>query len=67
MLADLTWVRLKLRHATARALERFSMVNVKLRAFLQLVVARLFATNGLGCSLQKYPAALQGIARTGSN
>ena len=51
VLAALTWVRLKLRHAVTRALERFSIVNAKLRAFLQLV-ARLFATNGLGCSLQ---------------
>ena len=52
--------RMKLRHAVARALERFSMVNAKLRAFLQLV-ARLFATNGLGCSLLQCPAALQGL------
>lgn len=41
------------------------MVNAKLRNFLQLVVARLCATDGLGCSLQKYPAVLQALLALG--
>lgn len=57
--------RLELRHAVDRALERLLMVNAKLRNFLQLVVARLCATDGLGCSLQKYPAVLQALLALG--
>ncbi len=43
VLAALTWAWLELCHAVDRALARISMVNLKLSAFLPLVVARLFA------------------------
>lgn len=63
VLAVLTWARLKLRHAADQALDRYSMTNVKLESFLQLVLARLFETDRLRHSLQKYPSVLH--ARTG--
>ncbi len=34
------------------------MANVKLKAFLQLVLQRLFDTDGLGRTLKQYPQAL---------
>ena len=59
VLAALAWTRLELRHAADRALTRFSMANVKLKAFLQRVLNRLFAWDGLRPTLRKYPEALQ--------
>ena len=53
VIAALAWIRLELRHAADRVLERFSMVNVKLKSFLELVLNRLFDTDGLGRTLQK--------------
>ena len=52
LLAALTRFRMELCHAVARALEHFSMGSAKLRAFLQPLVARRCATDGLGCSPQ---------------
>lgn len=46
VLAALAWTRLELCHATERALARFAMANVKLKAFLQLVLNRLMDTDG---------------------
>ncbi len=37
VLAALAWTRLELRHAADWALDRFSMANVKLKSFLELV------------------------------
>ena len=65
VLAALAWTRLELRHAADRALDRFSMANVKLKSFLQLVLDRLFDTDGLGRTLQKYPQALQALLDLG--
>ncbi len=65
VLAALAWTRLELRHAADRALDRFSMANVKLKAFLQLVLDRLFDTDGLGRTLQQYPQALQTLLALG--
>ena len=64
-LAALTWTRLELRHAAGQALARFSMANVKLKAFLELVLARLFAWDGLDRTLPKYPEALQALLALG--
>ena len=58
VLAALAWTRLELRHAADRALDRFSMANVKLKSFLELVLKRLFDTDGLGRTLQKHLEAL---------
>lgn len=44
--------------AAGQALARFSMANVKLKAFLELVLARLFTWDGLDRTLRKYPEAL---------
>ena len=44
--------------ALDRALARISMVNVKLKSFLEIVLARLLATDGLRPTLQKHTAAL---------
>ena len=55
VLAALTWTRLELRQAACQALDRFSMANVKLKSFLQLVLDRLFDTDGLGRTLKQYP------------
>ena len=65
VLAALAWTRLELRHAANQALTRFSMANVKLKAFLELVLQRLFDTDGLGRTLQKYPEALQALLDLG--
>ena len=65
VLAALAWTRLELRHAADRALDRFSMANVKLKAFLQLVLQRLFDTDGLGRTLKQYPQALQALLDLG--
>ncbi len=65
VLAALAWTRLELRRAADRALDRFSMANVKLKSFLQRVWDRLFDTDGLGRSLQKYPQALQALLDLG--
>ncbi len=65
VLAALAWTRLELRHAADRALDRFSMANVKLKSFLQLVLDRLFDTDGLGRTLQQYPQALQALLDLG--
>ncbi len=63
--AALTWSRLELRHAADRALARVAMANVKLKAFLQRVLNRLFAWDGLRPTLQKYPEALQELLAWG--
>ena len=65
VLAALAWARLELRYAADQALDRFSMANVKLRSFLQLVWARLLAMVGLGRTLRKYPEALQALLALG--
>ena len=65
VLSALAWTRLELRHAAHQALERFSMANVKLKAFLELVLQRLFDTDGLGRTLQQYPEALQALLDLG--
>ena len=65
VLAALAWTRLELRHAANQALDRFSMANVKLKSFLELVLRRLFDTDGLGRTLQKYPQALQALLDLG--
>ena len=65
VIAALAWIRLELRHAADRVLERFSMVNVKLKSFLELVLNRLFDTDGLGRTLQKTPEALQALLDLG--
>ena len=64
-LAALTWARLELRQATDRALDRFSMVNLKLKSFLQLVLQRIFDLVGAGPTLQKYRPALQALLTLG--
>ena len=46
VLAALAWTRLEWRHAADRALDRFSMTNVKLKHFLEMVLARLFEEVG---------------------
>nr|ACX49734.1 conserved hypothetical protein [uncultured marine bacterium 1k6] len=65
VLAALTWTRLELRHAADRALARFSMANVKLKSFLEMVLQRLFDTDGLRPTLQKHTAALQELLALG--
>ena len=65
VLAALTWTRLELRHAADRALARFSMANVKLKAFLEMVLQRLLDTDGLRPTLQKHTAALQELLALG--
>jgi len=65
VLAALTWARLELRHAADRALARFSMANVKLKSFLEMVLQRLFDTDGLRPTLQKHTAALQELLALG--
>ena len=65
VLAALAWTRLERRHAARGALARFSMASVKLKAFLELVLARLFAWDGLDRTLQKYPEALQELLALG--
>ena len=46
VLAALAWTRLELRHAAQRALDRFSMANVKLKNFLEMVLQRLLEAVG---------------------
>ena len=58
VLAALAWTRLELCHAVQDALECFSMANVKLKSFLELVLLRLFDWDGLDRTLRKYPEAL---------
>ena len=41
------------------------MANIKLKAFLELVLRRLLDTDGLGHTLQKYPEGLQGLLELG--
>ena len=65
VLAALAWTRLARRHAADRALDRFSMANVKLKSFLALVLQRLFDTDGLGRILKQYPQALQSLLDLG--
>ena len=65
VLAALAWTRIELCHAAQGALARFSMTNVKLKAFLQLVLARLFVWDGLDRALRKYPEALQELPALG--
>ena len=65
VLAALTWTRLELRHAAGQALDRLSMANVKLKAFLELVLQRLFDRDGLDRTLQKYPEALRDLLAWG--
>ena len=65
VLAALAWTRLELRHAADRALDRLSMANVKLKAFLQLVWNKLCATVGLDRTLRKCPEALQALLELG--
>ena len=69
VLAALAWTRLELRHAAARALDRFSMTNVKLRNFLEMMLARLVALVGPDRTLRKCPEAPRprGPARPGPN
>ena len=55
--AVLAWTQLELR-AADRALDRFSMANVKLGNFLELVLQRLFEAVGPDRTLQEYPEAL---------
>jgi predicted component of type VI protein secretion system len=65
VLAALDWTRLELSRAADRALDRFVMANVKLKSFLELVLQRLFDTDGLGRTLRKYPQALQALLDLG--
>ena len=65
MLAALAWTRLELRHAAQRALDRFSMANVKLKNFLAMVLQRLFAAVGPDRTLRKCPEALQALLNLG--
>ena len=65
VLAALAWTRLARRQAADRALDRFSMANVKLKSFLALVLQRLFDTDGLGRTLKQYPEALQALLDLG--
>ena len=65
VLAALAWTRLELRHAAQRALDRFSMANVKLKNFLEMVLARLFALVGPDRTLRKCPEALQALLDLG--
>ena len=58
VLTALAWIRLELRHTADRALDHFSMANVKLKSFLELVLKWLFDTDGLGRALPKYPETL---------
>ena len=54
VVAALAWTRLELHRAADQSLDRFSMTNVKLRPFLELVLQRLLDTDGLGRTLHKY-------------
>ena len=65
VLAALAWTRLELRHAAQRALDRFSMANVKLRNFLELVLARLLEAVGPDRTLRKCPEVLQALLDLG--
>ena len=65
VLAALAWTRLELRHAAQRALDRFSMANVKLKNFLAMVLQRLFAAVGPDRTLRKCPEALQALLNLG--
>ena len=66
VLAALAWTRLELRHAIDRALDCFSMANVKLKSFLENGVAKAFRSGRAGPD----PAELTRCtctARTGPN
>ena len=65
VLAALAWTRLELRHAAQRALDRFSMANVKLGNFLEMVLARLLAAVGPDRTLRKCPEALRTLLELG--
>ena len=52
-------------NAVRAALDRFSMVNLKLRSFLQLVLQRIFDLVGSGPTLQKHRPALQALLTLG--
>ena len=65
VLAALAWTRLELRHAAQRALDRFSMANVKLKNFLAMVLQRLLAAVGPDRTLRKCPEALQALLNLG--
>ena len=65
VLAALAWTRLELRHAAQCALDRFSMANVKLKNFLEMVLQRLWALVGPDRTLRKCPEALQALLALG--
>ena len=65
VLAALAWTRLELRHAAARALDRFSMANVKLKNFLEMVLRRLLEAVGPDRTLRKCPEVLQALLDLG--
>ena len=65
VLATLAWTRLELRHAAREALDRFSMANVKLKNFLEMVLQRLFEAVGPDRTLRKCPEALQALLNLG--
>ena len=65
VLAALAWTRLELRHAARTALDRFSMANVKLKNFLEMVLQRLFALVGPDRTLRKCPEALRALLDLG--
>lgn len=65
VLAALAWTRLELRHAAQRALDRFSMANVKLKNFLEMVLQRLWEAVGPDRTLRKCPEALRALLALG--
>ena len=65
VLAALAWTRLELRHAAREALDRFSMANVKLRNFLEMVLQRLLEAVGPDRTLRKCPEVLQALLDLG--
>ena len=65
VLAALAWTRLELRHAAQRALDRFSMANVKPGNFLEMVLQRLFALVGPDRTLRQCPEILQALLDLG--
>ena len=65
VLAALAWTRLELCHAARGALAHFSMVNVKLKSFLQRELHQLLETVGLGRTLRKYPEVLLALLALG--
>ena len=65
VLAALAWTRLELRHAAQRALDRFSMANVKLKNFLEMVLRRLLEAVGPDRTLRKCPEVLQALLDLG--